>query len=347
MPIKKLIFVLSITGLLIFSMAASKENASVVVNSDILNVRNGPGTQHEMITQVHSGDVYPMIQQQDKWIQIRLQGQKGWIASQYVTIQSYSAKKQSIQTGKTVTLSKENVHLRSGPATTFDIVGFAEQNEKFQIISETEKWYEISNDGLTGFILKDILNGQHSDSHDSIKNKTIILDAGHGGRDTGAIGADGTYEKRFTYKTMKELKHELTVLGAKVKVTRGKNEFVSLASRTSLSNLNQTDAFISIHYNSFPEMPSVTGISSYYYHDQYQDLARYVIEEVSKETGARNRGSKFADYQVIRQNFKPATLLELGFISNSEKEKLLQTSAYQKKIVSGIVNGLNRYFRNQ
>ncbi|WP_174613908.1 N-acetylmuramoyl-L-alanine amidase [Virgibacillus ihumii] len=328
-------------------MATADKSASVVVNTDNLNVRSSPGTQHEVVTQVHSGDVYPMIQQQDKWVQIRLQDQKGWLASQYVTIQSYSDGKQSKQTGKTITISKEKVHLRGGPASTFDIVGFAEQGAEFQIISETEKWYEISNDNLTGFILKDILKSQQAESNNSIKNKTIVIDAGHGGRDIGAIGANGTYEKHYTYQTMRELKHELTMLGADVIVTREKNEFVSLASRTSLSNLNQTDAFISIHYNSFPKLPSVTGISAYYYRNQYQDLARYILEEVSKETGVRNRGSKFADYQVIRQNLKPAILLELGFISNPEKEKLLQTNAYQKKIVTGIVNGLNRYFKNE
>lgn len=346
MPIKNAMMFIVIMLLLVISIGASHENTTAVVTTDNLNVRNGPGTQHEQIDQVQTGKVYPVVQQQDEWVQIKLQNQKGWVASQYVSIRSDS-KMEEKQTKATVTIERDNIHLRNGPAPTYDIVGFAEKGTKFEIISETEKWYEISNDHLTGFVLKDILDNRQSTKTNSLKNKSIVIDAGHGGRDTGAIGASGTYEKHFTYKTMNELKQELKVLGANVVVTRGKNEFVSLASRTTLSNFKKTDAFISIHYNSFPQLPSVTGISAYYYHDQYQNLARYVLEEVSKETGARNRGSKFADYYVIRQNFRPAILLELGFISNPEKEQLLQTNAYQKKIVTGIVNGLNHYFRNQ
>ncbi|WP_077327161.1 N-acetylmuramoyl-L-alanine amidase [Virgibacillus siamensis] len=252
----------------------------------------------------------------------------------------------SRKTAERLTISKDNIHLRKGPASSFEIVGFADKGATFAIVSETKEWYKLTNDRLTGFVLKDIIKYEEKKTPNTIKNKTIVIDAGHGGRDTGAIGASGTYEKHFTYKTMKKLKQELMVLGAEVIVTRSENEFISLASRTSLSNIKQTDAFISIHYNSFPKMPTVTGISAYYYHDQYQKLARFILEEVSKETGARNRGSKYADYQVIRQSFKPAVLLELGFISNPQQEQLLQTDAYQKKIVKGIVNGLDHYFGN-
>lgn len=69
-----------------------------------------------------------------------------------------------------------------------------------------------------------------------------MLDAGHGGRDSGAIGARGTNEKTFTRKTVQELKQTLTSMGAEVVLTRETDRFVSLAARASLSNLSRADA---------------------------------------------------------------------------------------------------------
>lgn len=343
---------LCISILLVLTAMNSPANTKVaVITTEILNVRNGPGESFEEINEVYANETYPIIEQQDNWVEIQLETGTGWIIKDYITIrggQSENGKSEPVTNPSSVhevTIYYEDTHLRSGPATSYDIIGFADKGATFEVLSETEGWYEVENEDLKGFLNKQFVKKEASVST-SIENKTIVIDAGHGGRDVGAIGATGTFEKNYTYKTAIELKQELTVLGANVILTRPEDEFISLGSRASFANIT-ADVFISIHYNSTPELPYVTGIGTYYYHDQNKELATYVQKELIKETMADDRGVAFGDYLVIRQSFKPSILVELGFLSNENKESLLQTTAYQKKLVQGMVNGLIKYFGNK
>ncbi|SEQ15659.1 N-acetylmuramoyl-L-alanine amidase [Virgibacillus subterraneus] len=351
MHIKKTTLLFFSILFLAFATLVSANEA--VINTDNLNVRTGPGTNFEKIGQVHTDEVYPILQQQDGWVEIQLTQGTGWVTNEYISISGNTDSEDTNEgnmettTEKIITIQHDNTQLRDGPSTSFEITEFANKGIKFKVLSQNNEWYEITNDNYTGYVLKQLVEKEDTTSFSGMKNKTIVIDAGHGGRDVGAIGASGTHEKDFAFKTTQELKQELTALGANVVLTRKNDEFISLGSRISLPNILDTDAFISIHYNSFPEMPNVTGIGAYYYHDQNQKIAKDVLQGIAKETGARNRGATFGDFHVIRQNFKPSILVELGFISNPEKEQLLQTNAYQKKLVTGIVNGLNKYFKNQ
>src|SRR5699024_11404675 len=122
--------------------------------------------------------------------------------------------------------------------------------------------------------------------------------------DVECDGDDGTYEKEITYKTAQELKQELSVLGAEVILTRVKDEYISLGSRTSLANMPNTDAFISIHYNSAPDSPDVTGIGTYYLKEPNKDLAFFIQQEMIKEADAVDRDITIEDFQVLRENYK-------------------------------------------
>lgn len=322
----------------------------IIIDTDNVNVRTGPGVHFDKIKQVHKKEVYQMIQQQDNWFEIQLSGDKdtGWITTEYVTMvnkeDDLDKQEQVENEDSSITIINDNTHIRNGPSTENDIIAYVNNGEEYEVISEEDDWYEIKLDDQKGYLFKALLKQKQNDATSDLQNKTIVIDAGHGGRDVGSIGQDGTYEKDLTYQTVQYLKQELSILGAEVILTRTDDEYISLGSRASLSNHHDTDAFISIHYNSFPESPSVTGIGSYYYHDQNKRLANYIQKELINETDAKDRDIAFEDFQVLRQNYKPAVLLELGFISNSEREQLLLTNGYQGKLVSGIVNGLRKYF---
>ncbi|WP_164668511.1 N-acetylmuramoyl-L-alanine amidase [Virgibacillus doumboii] len=345
------------TAILFFSILflafSSTVNANeAIITTDNLNVRTGPGTDFEQIDQVHTDEIYPILEEQNNWVKIQLEDGTGWVTTDYVKIRNTSESENTTTTNnkspvKHITIQQDNTHLREGPSATYEISGFADKGTEFNVLSKESNWYRVENKEMSGYLLKEFVEKNKSSAEQGINNKKIVIDAGHGGRDVGAIGASGTYEKDFTFKTMQELKQELTALGAEVVLTRKNDEFISLASRTSLTNITDADAFISIHYNSVPSLPNVTGIGAYYYDESNQKLAEYVLQEVTKESGARNRGAVFGDFHVIRQNFKPSILVELGFISNLKKEQILQTNAYQKKLVTGIVNGLNKYFKNK
>lgn len=351
MNAKKIVFLFMGMILFAFITVATVNANKAVINTNNLNVRTGPGTDFEKIGQVHTDEIYPIIQQQNQWVKIQMKNTKGWVTSEYITITDSTDQTMTNNQGNngttSITIQHNNTHFRAGPSTTYDIIGYADAGTEFTILAENDQWYKITREDVTGYVFKKFIKQENESFSTSLQNKTIVIDAGHGGRDVGAIGASGTHEKDFTLKTTLELKQELTILGANVILTRKNDKFVSLASRASLSNMVDTDAFISVHYNSVPSLPNVTGIGTYYYSEQNKSLARFIQRGVTRETGAESRGISFADFQVLRQNHKPSILIELGFISNSQKERLLQTNAYQKQIVTGIVNGLNKYFANK
>ena len=344
------IIILSFTFILLFTSTVFAKEATI--EEDNLNVRSGPGTDFDRIGQVNSGDKYEILEETDEWIKIQYDDSEGWLTKEFVTVnQDDQSSEQTIEAEEkvnesslsTVIIQQDGTHLREDASPHSDIVAFTNKDEEFEVVSETENWLEISNNKVTGFVLRDNveIKGKRSTS---LRGKTIVIDAGHGGRDVGAIGISDSYEKDITYLTARELENELTALGAEVVMTRMEDEFVPLESRSSLANVIDTDAFLSIHYNSFPEVPTVSGIETFYYYDQYEPLAMYVHDEIIKETDEEDRGISHQDLYVTRQTFKPGVLLELGFISNKESDELLHSTGYQKKMVTGIINGLQRYF---
>lgn len=346
-------FIGSFFILILISSTVYADNA--IVTSDNLNIRNGPGTNFNIVGQADTDETFPIITMQDDWVQIELGVETGWVTKEYITVENASVTASStddIDTNntdaiKSITIQSDNTQLRNGPSTDYDIIRFANMGTQFDAVSENDDWYKITEDDFTGYVLKQLVEKDNTPSSSDIRNKTIMIDAGHGGRDVGAIGSTGKFEKDITYITAQKLEQELTMLGAKVLLTRPEDEFISLGSRSSFANIRDIDAFLSIHYNSVPELPTVTGIESYFYQEHNKDLAKYIQREIIKETGAIDRGITEGNFAVIRQSFKPSVLIELGFISNQKKEALLSTSAYQQKMVSGIVNGLRKYFSNR
>lgn len=369
---KKNVSLLCLSLLLIgLSFPAPITANEATIHTDHLNVRSGPGTDYDKVGQVDTDEVYTVLSMEDNWVEINLGDDSGWITTEYVTLsktdsetatddvpdKSTDSNKNDDDTdnntsdnsdsngpGSDVVILKDNTQIRDEPSTNGEIIYFASDSESFTVLSETDDWLEIENSETKGYVHQRLLNNEKKDTVTGLRNKTIMLDAGHGGRDVGAIGASGRYEKSFTYMTTQELKKELELLGANVILTRDTDEFISLGGRTSLSNVNDTDAFISIHYNSTPDLPEVSGIGTYYYHDQHEKLANDIQNGVIQTTDADDRDVAFENFHVIRQSFKPSILIELGFISNEEEENLLKGSPYQKKIVTGIIHGLQRYF---
>jgi N-acetylmuramoyl-L-alanine amidase len=329
------------------------EGSTAIVTQNNLNVRSGPGTNYEKIGQLNANESYPVLTKQNDWVELQLDGYTGWVSTDYISMQGNAegqaeAEKTIAELDlPTLTITQDKTQIRNGPSTANDIIFLADEGQAFEVIGETDDWFKVESEEVEGYVFKNLVEENKGRTFKGLEGKTIVLDPGHGGDDSGAIGANDTLEKNITYKTAEGLAEELTMLGAEVIMTRDQETFVSLASRANMANVLDTDAFISLHYNSVPDIPNASGISTYYFHEQYKPLAHYIQQELINETGDRDRFADFGDFQVIRQNLKPGVLIELGFISNPEIEQLLLTNAYQKKLVSGIVNGLQRYFAGQ
>ncbi|KXG08984.1 N-acetylmuramoyl-L-alanine amidase LytC [Anoxybacillus sp. P3H1B] len=183
-----------------------------------------------------------------------------------------------------------------------------------------------------------------------LKGKKIIIDAGHGGHDTGAIGPTGLKEKDINLDTALLLKAELEKYGAIVKLTRSTDVFLELAERTTIANSSDYDAFISIHADSYSSTSSGTttyyNVSTNFNGPKSVKLAQYVQKYIVSQLGTSNRGYKEQEFYVNRKNELPSILVELAFVSNPKEEALLKTKAFRQKAAAGIRQGLEEYFNN-
>lgn len=181
-----------------------------------------------------------------------------------------------------------------------------------------------------------------------LAGKKIVIDAGHGAKDPGAVGKKGTKEKDVNLATAQFLKAELEAAGASVTLTRSSDVFLELSERTSISNASDYDAFISIHADSFSSTSK--GTTTYYNTTvnfngpKSLNLAKSIQSDLVKAVGTYNRGVKQQNFYVNRMNKIPSVLVELAFISNPTEEAQLASTSFRKKAAAGIRKGFENYF---
>ncbi len=222
------------------------------------------------------------------------------------------------------------------------------------------------------------------------KKKIIVIDPGHGGKDPGAIGRSGVYEKTLTLAMSKELKKQLEAKGKyKVYLTRSTDIFIPLRDRVKIARKYEADLFVSIHADSAPNK-NAKGLSVYTLSEtasdkeaqaladrenkadvisglnlveQSQEVSDVLISLAQRET--RNRSSefarcmetqmrksvrlvsdahRFAGFAVLKAPDVPSVLLEMGYLSNREEEKLLKQASYRKKLSALTVKAIDKYF---
>lgn len=198
------------------------------------------------------------------------------------------------------------------------------------------------------FLLSSRVNGTSSEEvlwkEGQVQKKVIVIDPGHGGNDPGSIGRKGTREKDITLKTAKNIQQKLEKKGMTVILTRQDDTFVSLKDRVAITENKSADLFLSIHYDGFTTNDA-KGVTTYYYKGE-QALAETIHENLFKHIQAKNRGVKFGDYYVLRENQKPSILLELGYITNQEDEERMNSQEFQTNVTSGVVSGIIEYFKS-
>jgi len=201
-----------------------------------------------------------------------------------------------------------------------------------------------SSDAIVfAFENKEIKNSIH-------KNTLIVLDAGHGGKDPGAISTTyGLKEKAVVLDVTKKLAKLLEREGFKVYLTRDSDNYVGLYNRAEIANELDADAFLSIHANAIGRS-SVSGVEVLYCPDSSgrdsKAFARVMQDALVSELGAVNRGIvSRPNLVVIRETKMPAALAEIGFLTNVGKEEdLLNTSAYREKCAEALYEGIMDYF---
>jgi len=181
--------------------------------------------------------------------------------------------------------------------------------------------------------------------------KTIVIDAGHGGKDPGALSILGFKEKEVNLSIALKLENALRQKGYNVIMTRNTDTYVDLYERPKIANNVKADLFISIHCNS-TLLNSVNGLellycpateSSYKTVDQYP-FAKSIHDSIVSSTGINSRGiKKRSDLVVLRLTNMPAVLIETAFLTNPDDSQKLIQDSFQQKVVQGIVNGVEQY----
>jgi N-acetylmuramoyl-L-alanine amidase len=329
---------------------------SATVTATILNVRDGYSLNGAVIDQVKKGDKLTILSEQNNWANVKLlNGKVGWVAGWYLemTTEKTTPGDSNDSNSSSVTILYDTTNIRSGPSTSHDVIERANQGDTFTIVEKVSDWYKISlPTGKVGFVAGWIVTTSGSvekverpGMNQYLSGKTIVIDPGHGGRDSGAKGVTGTFEKELTLRTAKLLDEKLRAAGAKSVLTRSQDVYVSLNNRVSFSHYYQADAFLSLHYDS-TIYPSARGITSYYY-DKTRDesLARSLQSELIRQTSLSDRGVKYGNLHVLRENKRPSVLLELGFLSNISEEAHVSASQYQEQVTTAIFNGLAQEFK--
>ena len=330
-------------------------NTSGTVTASNLSVRSGPSLNSSIIGTVSYGQSFVIVEETNNWVKIEFKsGSFGWIAGWYL-VKTTAKTPQSNQSvsENTITILHNGTNIRRDATVQSDVVQLANEGEVFSVKGLVNDWYEIKlQNGKTGFVAGWIVsnNGsatqiQKSGAEGYLKNRTIILDPGHGGGDNGTTGTNGTLEKNLTLRTARLLYDKLSAAGANVILTRTSDSFIALPSRVQTAESNNADAFISLHYDSNLDH-NVCGMTGYYYHIYQKPLADTLFASTIAQTKLKDRGVRIGDFHVIRENSQNAVLMELGYLSNPEEEMTLNSSVYQENAASGLYDGLARYFKN-
>ena len=215
------------------------------------------------------------------------------------------------------------------------------------VVSLNGYWAEIYYEGTVGYVDKRYLRMKNTVAN-AVKNRIIVLDAGHGGKDPGAVSGQAI-EKEIVYKVTQLVKQKLAADGANVLVTRAGDTYPSLDDRIKYTSSNYGEMFISIHANAAASA-SPKGAETFYSitsnDNEKEDLvlATNINNQIVKNAEMNNRGVKRQDFKVIKGLTIPAVLVELGFVSNAEDRAKLIDDRYIEIFAQSIYNGIVEYY---
>jgi N-acetylmuramoyl-L-alanine amidase/PKD repeat protein len=175
-------------------------------------------------------------------------------------------------------------------------------------------------------------------------NIVVFLDAGHGGRDTGAIGF-GFYEKNANLDIALRVKGKLEASGFSVAMSRTDDATRTLDDVVNLANASGADLFVSIHNNAALS-PYSHGTETYWCANGIAgstQLASLIQTNIIASAGRANRGVKTANFRVIKNTTMPGALVECAFISNQTENDLLKSDGFREQCANGIFAGIKKF----
>ena len=181
------------------------------------------------------------------------------------------------------------------------------------------------------------------------RNKySVVIDPGHGGPDSGAVGINGLKETDVVLDVSRIVTKLLLEKGVSVKMTRNKEIDLDLSPRVALANKSNSDIFVSIHANaSRGKKRYINGIETFYYSGW---RGRLLAEKIQKELlkvspGSPDRGVRRGRYYVIKKTNMPAVLAEIGFVTGRLDARRLEKKIHRRRVAYAIAKGILEYFK--
>lgn len=343
------------------------------VTAEAVNIRQFSNADSEILGTVYKDTELQVLYQDGAWYQVLYMGHVAWIHSDYIEILDtvpneevqVSTEETAGNSASLVEIGNDVTNIRNSPSVEGEVIYYAEPGEQFEFVNNDGDWYQIKVDdetvgyvaGWVASIIEDssevdadesfteTADAQYARTASSLAEATIVIDAGHGGYDPGAISPDQTiHEKDITLDTALLLKNRLQDAGSNVILTRTADDFVSLNERVSTAHTHQADLFISLHYDSVEQANTMSGTTTYYYFDSHLELANTINRYLTQTGPLENNGVRLGDYYVLRTNRQPGILLELGYMNSDIDVQYIDTHSYQATVVEAVYQALREYY---
>ncbi|MBH8577466.1 N-acetylmuramoyl-L-alanine amidase [Nostocaceae cyanobacterium CENA369] len=175
----------------------------------------------------------------------------------------------------------------------------------------------------------------------------VVIDPGHGGKDSGAPGLGGLLEKDVVLPIGQRIASILEQNGVQAVLTRDSDFFVELQGRVDIAERANATVFVSVHANSVDNRPDVSGLEVYYYDSGYA-LAEVVRNNILQNIGTiKDRGTRKARFYVLRKSSMPSILVETGYMTGREDNPRLATREYQNRMAEAIAYGILKYLKQR
>lgn len=168
---------------------------------------------------------------------------------------------------------------------------------------------------------------------------TVVVDAGHGGKDSGAFRRFGPPEKSATLDVASRLNRKLKESQFRTVMTRSNDVFIPLDQRASISNSQKNAIFVSVHFNDSSRR-GIRGFETYYHSPVAAPLAQHIQQKLLTLPAAMNRGVHTANFRVLRKAKYPAVLVECGFLSNRREGGEARSASYREQLADKIAEAI-------
>jgi N-acetylmuramoyl-L-alanine amidase len=167
----------------------------------------------------------------------------------------------------------------------------------------------------------------------------VVVDAGHGGHDSGARSRYAGREKDLALDVAQRLAPKLEAMGFETVMTRSDDRFIPLDTRVRISNSQRNAIFVSIHFNYSPKS-WVSGAEVYYKSRCSIGIARNILDQMCALPGVSSRGVRSANFRVLKRAEYPAVLVECGYLTNRAEGRRCAGSSHREALATAIARGI-------